>query len=227
MWQAIGAGILVVAGLLGPLRAQQAASGDSASTPVVTFTLDFPESEPSHYSIAVDARGHASYECTAKLTDEAEAEAYRAEFEMSAENRERIFDWAKEAKYFAGKIDSNRKVAFTGTKTLSYREGERLNSASYNFSNLEPVRQVTVLFQNIAATLDYGRRLSYYHRYQKLALDDELKHMEADAKSNELREIQALAPVLQEILDDASVMNVVRARAKQLIQMGSSGSPGH
>ena len=71
------------------------------------------------------------------------------------------------------------------------------------------------------STLDYGRRLAFYHRYQKLALDDELNRMEAQAKENELSEIQSVEPVLQEIVDDNSVINIVRARAKALIQMES------
>ena len=36
-----------------------------------------------------------------------------------------------------------------------------------------------------------------------------------------LSEIQGVAPVLQEIVEDTSVINVVRARAKELIEMGS------
>ncbi|MGB6401794.1 MAG: hypothetical protein WBF26_03015, partial [Candidatus Sulfotelmatobacter sp.] len=88
-------------------------------------------------------------------------------------------------------------------------------------SNLAPVQQLTTLFQNMAATLEYGRRLAYYHRYQKLALDDELKRMQTQAQNNELNEIQSVAPVLREILEDSSVMNVVRARAKELIEMGN------
>jgi hypothetical protein len=78
----------------------------------------------------------------------------------------------------------------------------------------------------MGSTLEYGRRLAYYHRYQKLALDDELKHMEEQARNSDLSEIEAVAPALQEIVDDGSVINVVRARAKELIQMGSSAA-GH
>jgi hypothetical protein len=205
----------------------QQPQADSVETPVLTFTLDFPQSNPEHYSISVDAAGHARYECTGKVTDDSEEQNYRAEFEMSAANRERIFEWAKQAKYFSGKIDSgNRKVAFTGTKTLSYRDGGRSNAAEYDYSPLEPVRQLTSLFQNIANTMEYGWRLAYYHRYQKLALDEELKNMEAQARRNELGEIRGVAPVLQEIFEDASVINVVRARAKEMIQMGNAPA-GH
>ncbi len=209
------------------LMSQQLASGNPNSAATVTFSLDFPQSNPQHYTIAVDAAGHAHYECTAKDAEDSDAEDYRAEFEVSAANRERIFEWAKQAQYFAGKIDSgNRKLAFTGAKILSYQDGQRSNTAPYNYSNLEPVRELTALFQSMGGTLEYGRRLAYYHRYQKLALDDELKRMEAQARNNELSEIQGVAPVLQEILEDSSVINVVRARAKELIQMGSSAGAG-
>jgi hypothetical protein len=76
------------------------------------------------------------------------------------------------------------------------------------------------MFQSIASTLEYARRLLYFHRYQKLALDEELKRMETQAKNNELMELQAVQPVLKQIYDDSSVMNVVRARAERLIEMG-------
>jgi hypothetical protein len=220
-------GALALVAMTALINSQEMANSRKASTRTVAFTLDFPQSTPEHYSIAVDGNGHARYECTGKVVKDSEEQTYQAEFEVSAENRERIFDWAKQAHYFAGKIDSgNGKLAFTGSKLLSYQDGQRSNTAQYNYSNLEPVRQLTALFQGMAGTLEYGQRLSYYHRYQKLALDEELKRMEAQAKNNELNEIQGVARVLREIVDDASVINVVRARAQRLMQMGTGAGPG-
>jgi len=216
----LAVGVLASAGLGGWMLGQ-AAMGGAPSTAVVTFTLDFPGSDPPHYTIAIDAGGHGSYESTVPAEEDASEQTYRTEFEVSAVNRDRIFEWAKQAQYFAGKIDSGkRNLAFTGTKMLSYQDGQRSFTARYNYSALDPVRQLTALLQSVASTLDYGRRLTYYHHYQKLALDDELKHMEVQARNNELSEIQAVAPVLQEIIEDASVINVVRARAKELLATG-------
>jgi len=220
----VGIGLLALAAASSLLLSQQVAGG-AAPSPMVTFTFDFPHSNPAHYSITVDATGRALYECTGTVAENSEEQTYRAEFDMSPESREKIFDWAKQAHYFAGKIDSgNGKLAFTGAKSLSYQDGQRSNTARYNYSTLEPVRELTTLFQNMAGTLEYGRRLAYYHRYQKLALDDELKHMEAQARSKELNEIQSVAPVLREIVEDTSVINVVRARAKELIEMASTAA---
>lgn len=220
--------MLVLAGLSPDLASQQVTSRDAVSTATVTFTLDFPQSNPEHYSIAVDATGHARYECTGKIAEDSEELPYHAEFEVSAGTRAKIFDRAKQAHYFAGNLESsNHKLAFTGTKILSYQDGQQSHAGQYNYSNLPPVQQLTTLFQAMAETLEYGRRLAYYHRYQKLALDDELKRMEAQAKNNELSDIQGVASVLQEIFDDPSVINVVRARAKELMQMVNGTAPGH
>jgi hypothetical protein len=218
---------LAAAAMCAPAIAQQTANASAVSTAMVTFTLDFPQSNPEHYSIAVDAAGHARYECVGTIAEDSEEQPYRAEFQVSAGNREKIFDWAKQAQYFAGKIDSgNGKLAFTGTKLLSFQDGRRSNTARYNYSSQAAVQQLTELFQRMAGTLDYGRRLSYYHRYQKLALDEELKRMETQARNNELGEIQGVAPVLQEIFEDTSVINVVRSRAKELIEMGNRTTTG-
>jgi hypothetical protein len=206
-------------------QAPTSPSQASSSTGVITFTLDFPNSDPTHYSIAVGANGHGTYDSMAKASDDSDPQPYHAEFTMSSANRDRIFAWARQAGYFAGKVDSgNKKLAFTGAKTLSYQEGDKSFSAQYNVSNVQPVRDMTEFFQKMECTLDYGRQLSFSYRYQKLALDDELKRMEAQAKSDELAEIQSVASILEEIAADASVINIVRARAKDLLQIGTAAS---
>jgi len=202
--------------------ARGAHAGESAT---VVFTLDFPNSDPAHYSITVNSDGHARYECVAKVAPEAEEQPYTSEFDFSPASRARVFDLAAQAHYFSGKVDSGKqKLAFTGAKRLVYRDGQHTNTAEYNYSELPAVQQLTALFQNVAATLEYGRRIVYYHQYQKLALDDELKRMEAQARGSELSEVQAVQPILQEILEDTSVINVVRARAKRLIDMGKAAN---
>ena len=189
----------------------------------VKFSLDFAGSDPDHYSISVTADGHAVYECSAKISaDSDDRETYQSEFTFSDAARARIFDLAVQAHYFSGKIDSgNHKLAFTGAKKLVYTDGKRNNTAEFNFPSPVPVQQLTALFQGTAATLEYGRRLAHLHRYQKLGLDEELKSMEDQARRGEIAELESVKPILQEIYDDSSVMNVVRARALRIMEMGS------
>lgn len=200
----------------------------AADAPAVIFTFDFPSSSPEHYSITVEKDGHAHYESVAKISDESDdRQTYQTDFELSDATRVRIFDLAAQAHYFSGKIDSgNKKLAFTGSKNLSYRDAQRNTSADYNFSSVPAVQQLTTLFQSLSATLEFGSRLAYFHRYQKLALDDELTHMEDQARQGEIIELQAVRPVLKQIYDDETVMNIDRARALRIIDMAPAPAAG-
>ena len=199
-----------------PLPAQEK---PPSTAPTVTFTLDFPKSEPSHYFISISSDGHASYESNGKLTlDSDVTDPFTLQFTASPEATTRVFDLAKKAHYFHGDLASkNRNIAFTGDKTLTYSEGQTNNRATYNYSPIPAVTELTGFLQNLSNTLEFGHRLQYYHRYQKLALDSELKSMEEAFKDNSLPELGAIAPILQQIVADHSVMNVVRSRAQRLL----------
>jgi hypothetical protein len=167
--------------------------------------------------------GDATYWSDGKLTESAEADDFKLTFAVTPATRARIFDLAKKAHYFAGEVDSKKKdLAFTGTKVLIYNDGQKESRASYNYSPVAAVQELTELFQDMSSTLEFGRRLEYYHRYQKLALDEELKRMEEMANQNQLHELSAVAPVLHEIAEDNTVINPVRARAQRMLARASA-----
>src|SRR5579864_5253904 len=82
----------------------------AAEPATITFSLDFPNSSPEHYSISVDSGGHAHYESSGKITITSdERDTYQTDFTFSDATRARIFELAAQAHYFAGKIDSGKK----------------------------------------------------------------------------------------------------------------------
>ena len=194
----------------------------------VSFTLDFPQSTPDHYSIVVDSSGKANYTSgTAKAATEANsdgdttsdsAQPYHYSFTVSPATRDHIFDLAARANYFSGDVNYKKhNIASTGEKTLAYKDDHRNTQAHYNYSTNPAVQELTSLFQRLSATLEYGRHLDEAFHYQKLALDEQLKSMEQQADQNGLLEIQAVAPILKKIADNPSVINVTRARAQRLL----------
>ena len=195
--------------------------------PTITFTLDFPNSDPSHYVVSISSDGHASYtgngrfapkSSVADADDDKDPDAERIEFTASQQLVTKIFSLAKSAKYFQGEIDSKkRNIASTGQKTLTYKDSEKNTQATYNYSPLPAVQELTHIFQGLSTTLEFGRRLNYFYHHQKLALDQEMKLMEDSAKGGDLQGISAVAPILQKIADDKSVINVVRARALRIL----------
>lgn len=194
------------------------------TSPIVTFTIDFPGANPSHYEILVPKEGSGSYSSNGKVNDQSEAADPAAiAFSISDTTRKQIFELAKRAKYFTGKVDSGRQnIANTGEKTLAYKDAGHNSQATYNFSSVVAVQQLTSIFQGLSTALESGRRLAFFHRYQKLALDDELKKMEELNRENMLGDLQAIAPILKSIADDSSVMNVSRARALRLLSASES-----
>lgn len=195
--------------------------------PVVGFSLDFPQSSPDHYEFSVASDGRASYDSTGKLTPESDAgDPFHTDFTISPATCRRIFDLAANAKYFDRPIDSGkRNLASTGAKVLSYINGDRKTHAEYNYSLIPAVQDLTAIFQNMSTTLEFGRRLEYYQHHQKLALEDELKRMEEMSHDKSLQEIQAVAPILEKIVADRSVLNVSRARAQRLlVAAGATGT---
>jgi hypothetical protein len=194
------------------------AGGEPVSA-VVTFTLDFPKSQPEHYSIRIPAAGPGHYQSTGRISaDSEETDTFDFDFAVSNEMREKMFQLAASARYFQHDLDSHQKnLAFTGKKTLTYKDGSKEGESTFNYAAEPAARELTGLFQDLSATLEFGHRLDYDHRYQKLALDDELKRMQEMTQGKALIEVAAIQPILERIVADHSVMNVARARAQQLL----------
>jgi len=206
-----------------PLFLTSFALAQQAAT--ITYTQDFPGSDPSHYAISISSDGHAHYEGNGRLiapskysTDDSVPDTEQLDFTASKATIDKIFDLAKHANYFQGEVENKKhNLAFTGKKTLTYTDDSHKTSVTYNYPSMVEVQELTRTFQNLSSTMEYGRRLAYCHRHQKLALDQESKQMESAAQSGGLEDVSTIAPILQKIIDDRSVINVVRARLQRLL----------
>ena len=194
-------------------------SQTKAAPAEVTFTLDFPGSTPQHYSLRVQSDGKSQYQSSSRISSESEdVDTFSYDFTISPATRDRIFELSARAGHFESDLDSHKKnMAFTGRKTLSYKDGSRSGESTYNYTLNPSAQELTSLLQGVSATLELGHRLEFSLRYQKLALAEELKRTEESARMTAPVEMQAIAPILQQIVADASVINVTRARAQRLI----------
>ncbi|MGA2355098.1 MAG: hypothetical protein ABSG02_11415 [Terriglobales bacterium] len=186
----------------------------------VTFTLDFPASQPEHYSIRVQSDGVSHYHSSGRLAaDSEDTDSFDLDFTALPETRQKIFALAAKAGYFQKDIASHHKgLAFTGKKRLAYKDALRSSESTYNYSTNSSVEELTALMQSLATTLEFGHRLQYDLHYQKLALDEELKRMDDLAHSHDLIEVSAIRPILDQLIADPSVINVTRARAQRILE---------
>lgn len=191
---------------------------DASPAATVQFQFDFPHSNPAHYEITVQSDGHAAYVSNGDLGNSTNDDTTPFEFSISQKTRQDIFELAKKANYFSGKVDSgNTRIANMGSKTLIYKDGAHNTSATYNYSLDPAVQQITGILQDLSTVLEFGRRLTWFHKYQKLALEDDLKQMEDRQRSKTLGDLEPITPVLKQIANDQAVMRMTRARALRLL----------
>jgi hypothetical protein len=191
-------------------------SESTSPAPTITFTQSWAEATPPYYSIVVSNDGQAAYHSSSKA--ENLGEPYDVRFVMSDANLPKVVRLAKELNFFDGNFDYKKnKIAFTGAKTLQYKDGKAVHATSYNWSDNINVQQLTALFQGISETIELGRLIGEKYRFDKLGVDAEMKKMEAAAKAGRLEELQAIEPILTKIAKDPSMMNITRRRAEFLL----------
>jgi len=200
--------------------------------PTIVFTLSFPGATPPFFNIAIEDTGLAEYKSTPDLKNQ--GDPYEVKFTASDLARTRLFELARQLNFFQGNYDySKSKVAFTGTKTLTFKNGTDEHTTNYNWSQSPQIQEITLTFQNISNTIEMGRQLADKYRYDKLGVDAILSTMEQEAKENHLAELQILQPILSRMAKDPGLMNISRRRAEFLLSKMPPGTstansaPGH
>jgi hypothetical protein len=200
----------------------------------VTFKFDWDQGLPwQRYSIAVDDAGNARFEGVGNPSANGDGDNFSQDFTMTDANRQKIFELAKKLDYFQGNFEAKQKnIAKTGQKTLGYHGraaggGTSVeHSTTYNYSPNPDVQELTRIFQAIASTVGYGRKLAFQYRFDKLGMDAQLKALQDMQASHYVEELQAIEPILRKIADDPNMMHINRVTAKQLLKsMGTGGMP--
>lgn len=218
-----------LAGLLVSAQAQNPLEPGHKNAPVaeVTFELNWRQANPQYYSISVESTGDASYQSQPQTKEgDTPGDPYMLKFIASEPTRTKIFDLAEALGYFKGKFETKYKVAQTGTKTLTYRDGQKEFKTQLNYSDNPQMRELIDIFQKMSTTFEMSRKLDYDIRFDKLGLDRDLKSMEEISKGNGLIELQVISPTLQRIASDNSVINISRQRARRLLDSAQMASGG-
>jgi hypothetical protein len=216
--------VLALVPLISSQPAAQAQKPDQASvTPSITFERVWQDFIPQSVTIAVSANGAAKYSSRDPGKDGGEADEYHTEFTMSHDRCDKLFRYATEANYFQGDFTFKKHaVASTGKKTLTYVDASRRFTTTYDYSEHKAIQEITSIFMGISNTIEHGRKLQFMRRFDKLGLEAELKAMEDAAESHSLVEIQLIAPTLESIAEDHTILNIARQRAHRLLAKAKS-----
>ena len=191
----------------------------------VRFSFDWSQGFPwQTYSITVQPDGKSRFDGTPHADETNDTDPFQQDFTMSAANRQKIFELAQKLNYFRGDFASPTKhIAQTGQKTLRYQSPQLQGSTTYNWSQNSDVEELTRLFTAIAMTIDFGRKLAFQYRFDKLGMDKLLKELEDQQASHGVEELAIIAPMLRKIVNDPNLMNISRQSAERLLH--NQGQP--
>jgi hypothetical protein len=190
-----------------------------SAAPIVTFNLDASIVPPTHYSITVASDGSTKYESTDTQKKETDSlDPYQLNFTMSATTLKKIFELTEGANHFHGDLAFKGKTAHTGTKTLRYTDQNLDLKQTFEWSQNPSVQQLTTIFEGISLVQESARRLRFLRRFDKLSVDAELKGLERLSDGGEAFELHTIAPLLQQIINDVTLLKAARERARVLLE---------
>jgi hypothetical protein len=208
------------------LLAQQPASAPTGAT--VTYLFSWPQGVPwTKYSIAVSADGKTHFSGVPHPDDQnADTDPVEQDFTMWENNRQKIFELAQKLNYFQGNLDAHIKhIAQTGSKTLEYQSPQVHGSSTFNYSQDSDVQALNKIFMGIATSVDYGRKLTFQYRFDKLGMDQRLKELQGLLTSHEVEELHIIAPILRKIAADPNLMNISRETAQHMLKQMAEPDP--
>ena len=205
----------------------------------VIFKFSWKYGKPSDYIVTVHRTGQVDYvsddhslsptqernqpvesnvEQSIQANDAASQDRFTKQFQATKTVQAKVFALAEQLKFFEGQFDfTAHPIAQTGSKTLSYEEASRHTSTTYNYSENPSIQQLTEIFQGISLTIESGRKLEFDRRFDKLSLHQDLKAMDDLSKDGHLYEVQAIAPLLQRIAADRTVLHIAQQTAQHIL----------
>lgn len=174
------------------------------------WTLEFHPDGTGHFR---SQRGNAASQ-DPKLI---EAPDVDRDIQLSPKFAEHAFQVAQHHRFFNSGCESHLKVAFQGTKKLTYSGPKGEGSCEFNYSRDVEIQSLGDSFVAVATTLIEGARLETLLQHDPLGLDQEIQNVQEAAGDGRAQQICSIRDILERLSEDPAVMERVRKRARALL----------
>ncbi len=205
--------------------AMGAAAAHADST---TLRVDFsnPGLTPSTWTLEIHPDGTAHFHSdpgpkTAAVLRTIEPGALDRDIQLSPDFAGRAFDTVRRHRFLNEDCESHLKVAFQGTKKLSYTGPDGTGACQFNYAKNKDIQALGESFVAVASTVIEGARLELLRQHDPLGLDKEMEYMKEASDDGRLQQMGAIEPILSKLVDDPEVMERVRKRARLLLEASS------
>jgi hypothetical protein len=211
----VALGLIACSAFSGPaLRAQQSA----------VFQIDFTNLQlvPSHWTLKLAPDGSGQFDAEGGQPTQQEAKTIWAgdvhrPIQLSVAFTDQVFSTARLRRWFAFPCESHMKVAFQGTKRLSYSGPEGSGVCEYNYSKDKEIEELGNSLLAVEFTILSGARMEKLLQHDRLGLDEELDGLLTALHEGNAAELCTIRETLTRIASDEQVMDRARRKARLLL----------
>jgi hypothetical protein len=191
-----------------PLLASALWAGDAAR---LVLIKSFPNSVPAYTQVVLDRAGNAEYR-------EAVDDDLPLKFKLTESEAQEIFGLVDKLDRFQRPLESQLKVAFMGTKTFRYEDGDKSSEVKFNYSEDPTAQALLDWFERMAESAQRRIDLERTAKYDRLGVFKSLSQLEEALGRKRLVAADQYLPMLDRISKNESYMHTARARAAEIAE---------
>jgi len=188
-----------------------AAALHAADDPRLVYSKSFPGSVPAFVLVTLEKNGDIEYR-------EAPDDDQPLKFKLSDADAQTVFGLAEKLDYFKHPLESPLKVAFMGTKTFRYENGDTKTEVKFNFSEDLSAQALQDWFERICESAQYRIELERTAKYDRLGVVHALGLLGSALDRKRLVGLDQYLPVLDRISNSESYMHTARAQAAEIAE---------
>jgi hypothetical protein len=182
-----------------------------ADGPRLFYSKSFPNSVPPYMQVTLDKAGNAEYRETPD--DELPLKFHLAETET-----QEVFGLADKLDHFKRPLESGLKVAFMGSKTFRYENGDQKPEVKFNYSEDLNAQALLDWFERMCESAQLRIELERAAKYDKLGVDKALRMLWSAIDRKRPVGLDQYLPMLDRIVNNESYMHAARAKAAELAE---------
>jgi hypothetical protein len=140
----------------------------AGDAPHLFYSRAFPGSKPDYIQVVLEKSGDAVYQ-------EAVDDDLPLKFKLTGEETQQVFGLADKLDHFKHPLESPLKVAFMGTKTFRFVDGDQKSEAKFNYSEDVLAQQLQDWFERMAESAEHRIDLERAAKYDHLGVDGALQ----------------------------------------------------
>jgi hypothetical protein len=179
--------------------------------PKLFYSRAFPGSKPDYIQIVVEKSGDAVYQ-------EAVDDELPLKFKLTKDETAAVYDLADKLDRFKRPLESTLKVAFMGTKTFRYIDGDQKTEVKFNYSEDPSAQALQDWFERMAESAQRNIDLERAVKYDHLGVDQALNGLEQSFENGRVIAAEQYLPLLDRVAKNDTYMHQSRAKAAELAE---------